>query len=174
MKDKIVIGRTATASFPEEGIKDVPVKIDTGAHSSSIWASELLMDEEGVLHFVLFAKGSQYYSGKVHKTKAYKARLVRSSHGTTQVRYRVQLSVVLAKRRVRGNFTLSDRSSNLFPVLVGCRLLQNKFLVDVSKGRIEKERFETQNNVLNNELAKDPRAFFKKYHMANERGDIQL
>lgn len=174
MKDLTTIGRTSTAKFPEEGISGVPVKIDTGAHSSSIWASELHIDDDNTLHFVLFGVGSPFYSGKVHSTKAYKVRLVRSSHGTTQIRYRVMLSMVLGGRRVKTNITLADRSQNLFPVLVGCRTLQGKFLVDVSKGKIEKERFETQNNVLNDELEKDPKAFFEKYHMANHRGDITL
>ena len=174
MKELTIIGRTSTANFPEEGIKGVPVKIDTGAHSSSIWASELHIDDDATLHFVLFGVGSEYYSGKVHSTKNFKVRLVRSSNGTTQIRYRVQLSMVLGGRRVKTNVTLADRSLNTFPVLVGCRTLHNKFLVDVSKGKIEKERFEAQNNVLNDELQKDPQAFFKKYHMANHRGDITL
>ncbi len=174
MKELITIGRTSIASFPEEGIKGVPVKIDTGAHSSSIWASQLHIDDDGALHFVLFGVGSAYYSGKIHSTKSYKVRLVRSSNGTTQIRYRVQLNMVLGGRTVKTNITLADRSQNTFPVLVGCRTLQNKFLVDVSKGRIEKERFEAQNNLLSEELQKDPQAFFKKYHMANQRGDIIL
>ena len=79
MKDLTTIGRTSTANFPEEGISGVPVKIDTGAHSSSIWASELHIDDDNTLHFVLFGVGSPFYSGKVHSTKAYKVRLVRSS-----------------------------------------------------------------------------------------------
>ena len=174
MKDKTIIGRTSTANFPEEGIKGVPVKIDTGAHSSSTWASQLRIDDQATLHFVLFGIGSPYYSGKVHSTKSYKVRLVRSSNGTTQIRYRVQLRMVLGGRRVVTNITLAERSQNLFPVLVGCRTLQNKFLVDVSQGKVEKERFEAQNNVLNAELERDPQAFFKKYHMENHRGDITL
>ncbi len=174
MNNKILIGRTSIADFPTEGIKAVPVKIDTGADSSSIWASELHMDDDATLHFVLFGKGSPYYSGKVHSTKGYEVRLIRSSHGTTQIRYRVHITMVLEGRRLRTRVTLADRSINTYPVLIGCKTLQNKFIVDVSEGKITKDSLELQSNVLNEELHKDPKAFFNKYHTANHRGDITL
>lgn len=173
-KEKTVIGRTAKASFPTEGIRGVPAKIDTGADSSSIWASELHIDDDYTLHFVLFAKGSSYYSGVKHSTKAYKVRLVRSSNGTTQIRYSVKLTVVLGRRKVRGSFTLADRSQNTYPVLVGNKLLYRKFLVDVSRGNIRTDTQKVKSNTLNQELALDPKAFFEKYHFDNQRGDIAL
>lgn len=171
---KTIIGRTAKASIPAEGILDVPVKVDTGADSSSIWASQLHMDDDYRLHFVLFAKDSAYYSGREHSTMAYKVRLVRSSNGTAQVRYSVKLTVVIAGRKVRGSFTLADRSQNTYPILVGCRLLYRKFLVDVSKGKVKSPDQRVLSNVLNQELSYDPKAFFKKYHFENHRGDIVL
>lgn len=172
--EKTVIGRTSKVSFPAEHIRGVPAKIDTGADSSSIWASELHIDDDYTLHFVLFAKDSPYYSGKVHTTKAYKVRLVRSSNGTAQVRYSVKLTVTLGGRKVRGSFTLADRSNNTFPVLIGCKLLYRKFLVDVAKGKIRPEEQKVKTNQLNSELSLDPKAFFEKYHMTNQRGDITL
>lgn len=171
-QEKTIIGRTSKASFPEEAIRGVPVKIDTGADSSSIWASEIHIDDEFTLHFKLFAVGSPYYSGKEHITKAYKVRLVRSSNGTEQIRYSVKLTVTLGGRKVRGSFTLSDRSKNTYPVLVGCKLLYRKFLVDVSRGTIRTEDQKIKSNTLNQELSKDPKAFFEKYHLGNQRGDI--
>ena len=169
------IGRTATAAFPAEGILGVPVKIDTGADSSSIWASELKIDDAGILSFVLFGRDSPYFSGKVHRTKHFTAHLVRSSNGSAQVRYKVQLSVVLQGRPIRGSFTLSDRSKNSYPVLVGCTLLNKKYVVDVSKkSKIKPPLYHEPSGRLNRELQKDPKAFFEKYHIDNHRGDIEL
>lgn len=173
-KEKTIIGRTAKASFPAEGIRGVPVKIDTGADSSSIWASQLHIDDDFTLHFVLFAKHSPFYSGVKHSTKLYKVRLIRSSNGTTQIRYSVKLTVVLGGRKVRGSFTLADRSQNTYPVLVGNKLLYRKFLVDVSRGNIRTDTQKVKSNTLNQELALDPKAFFEKYHFDNQRGDITL
>lgn len=174
VKEKVIIGRTATAAFPAEGIHNVPVKIDTGADSSSIAVSELEMDSHNVLHFVLFDKTSPYYSGKRHSAKLYSAHLIRSSNGLAQVRYRVSLTIVLAGRKIRGSFTLADRSQNAYPVLVGCKLLNNKFIVDVSqKSRVTPPSEQTHIG-LDKELRKNPKAFFEKYHQGNQRGDIVL
>lgn len=170
-----IIGRTATASFPAEGIFDIPVKIDTGADSSSIWTSELEIDDDHVLNFVLFDKDSPYYSGKRHSAKHYSAHLIRSSNGAAQVRYRVSLTIELAGRQIRGSFTLADRSSNIYPVLVGCKLLNKKFLVDVSQHSDIKPPKVTKFPVsFDKELRKDPKAFFKKYHDKNVRGDVEI
>ena len=168
----ITVGRTARLDIPVEGIKNVPAKIDTGADSSSIWASELCVDDDNVLSFCLFAKGSPYYTGKRHEARGYTAIGVRSAHGTLQVRYKIQMVVRLGGRRVRATFTLSDRSQNTYPVLIGCRLLSKKFLVDVSKG----SRLATKKPIhgLRKELNQDPKAFFEKYHSNNHRGDVDL
>jgi len=172
--EKTVIGRTSTVSFPAEHIHGVPAKIDTGADSSSIWASELHIDDDNTLHFALFAKGSPYYSGTTHSTTSYKVRLIRSSNGTTQVRYSVKLTVILGGRKVRGSFTLADRSNNTYPVLIGNKLLYRKFVVDVAIGKIRAEKQKVRSNQLNKELLLDQKAFFEKYHMTNQRGDITL
>lgn len=175
MKSLIIIGRTASAAFPAEGIRNVPVKIDTGADSSSIWASNLQMSADGVLHFNLFGEESPYYSGKRHNVRHYSASLIRSSNGTAQVRYKVLLSIELEGRRIRAAFTLADRSKNTYPVLVGCTLLNKKYLVDVSKrSSIRPPAYHEPSGMLTKELKKDPKAFFEKYHIDNHRGDVEL
>ena len=172
-REKTLIGRTSYAKFPAERVR-VPAKIDTGADSSSVWASELHVDDDFELRFVLFGKESPFYTGTRHTTKNYKARQVRSSNGTTQIRYQVQLTVVLGGRKVRGSFTLADRSSNTYPVLIGCRLLTGKFLVDVAKGKKKRDAEKPYSESLNKELQDNPKAFFEKYHQTNQRGDITL
>lgn len=169
---KTIIGRVTTAVFPSDSSQKVPVKVDTGADSSSVWASNLLVDQAGYLHFTLFGEDSPYFSGKVHRTRHFRAVMVRSSNGSTQVRYAVKISVVIGGKAVRATFTLADRSQNTYPVLVGCRLLKNKFLVDASIGRYNVEFKGIAG--LNAELSRNPRAFFEKYHLNNERGDVSL
>ena len=149
----------------------VPAKVDTGADRSSIWASELAMSDDGVLSFCLFAKGSEYYTGRRHTTRSYRASAVRSAHGTLQVRYKIELSVIIEKRRIKASFTLADRSLNTYPILIGCRLLTNKFIVDTSLGRPRKGEKEI-GGLFNTELKENPVGFFEKYHLENERGDV--
>lgn len=131
--DKTVIGRTVLATFVADRALNVPAKVDTGADSSSIWASNAAIGDDGYLRFSLFAPESKYYTGRIHKVKEYTTVVVRSSNGHEEPRFRVQLSVKLAGRLVRGTFTLADRARNQYPILIGCRLLRGKFLVDVSR-----------------------------------------
>jgi len=165
---KVIIGRTAHIVIPSEGVRSIRVKIDTGADRSSIWASNITMSSDGELSFTLFAPESKFYSGTVYRTKNFEASRVRSAHGDLQVRFRVHLTIILGGKKIRGTFTLADRSKNRYPALIGCKILNKKFLVDVSKGFIRENRSDD----LIQELKRDPKAFFEKYYHNNPRGDI--
>jgi hypothetical protein len=87
------------------------------------------MDADNRLSFCLFAPGSEFYTGERIVAEDYKAMLVRNSTGQAKVRYRVHLSVKIGKKNIKAGFTLADRSKNNFPVLIGRRLLKDRFLV---------------------------------------------
>lgn len=165
---KVIIGRTEHIVIPSEGARSIRVKIDTGADRSSIWASNITMSGDGKLSFTLFAPESKYYSGTVYRTKNFEASRVRSAHGGLQVRFRIHLTIILGGKKIRGTFTLADRSKNKYPALIGCKILNKKFLVDVSKGLIRENRTDE----LTQELKCDPKAFFEKYYHNNPRGDV--
>ena len=133
--EKTVIGRVEKISFPELGIKNVRAKIDTGADLSSIWATDI-HEEDGLLRFKLFGKKSPHYSGKeiVFTSPHYLLTRIASSFGHRQLRYVVRLQIKLGGKTIVGTFTLSDRTKKTYPVLIGRKLLNRKFLVDVSKG----------------------------------------
>ena len=164
---KVIIGRTAHIVIPSEGVRSIRVKIDTGADRSSIWASNIAMSDDGELSFTLFAPESKYYSGTVYRTKNFEASRVRSAHGDLQVRFRIHMTIILGGKKIRGTFTLADRSKNKYPALIGCKILNKKFLVDVSKGAIRENR----SDKITQELKRDPKVFFEKYYHNNPRGD---
>jgi hypothetical protein len=58
-KTRKVVGRAELISFPELELANVPARIDTGAKTSSIWASSVTM-KDGVLSVVLFGEGFPY------------------------------------------------------------------------------------------------------------------
>lgn len=144
------------------GIKNVPAKIDTGADSSSIWASELSVTKDGTLTFCLFNESSPFYTGEKLSRKDYKVKIVRSSNGDEEIRYRTELPLKLGGRSIRAMFTLADRSKNNFPVLIGRKTLKGKFLVDVSKMSVEKTS-NPKTLGLNRELEADPYGFHQRY-----------
>ncbi len=132
---KTIIGRAEKVSFPDLGLKNVPAKIDTGADASSIWCSKIgVVDSQ--LHCVFFDKGSPFYSGETVIFNSGDVDLTRvaNSFGHRELRYKVKIPMKIKNRTIKATFTLTDRSSKLYPVLIGRSMLKNKFLVDVSRG----------------------------------------
>lgn len=144
------------------GIEKIPAKIDTGADSSSIWASNINMEQDGTLTFSLFNEKSPFYTGEILKSTNYMVKTVRSSHGDEQIRYRVELPLVVNGQSFTTAFTLADRSRNNFPILIGRRTLDGRFLVDVSKSVVQRKTSK-KTSYLNDELKKDPYEFHRKY-----------
>lgn len=149
------------------GVHKIPAKIDTGAYSSAIWASDIKIQPNGTLSFALFGPSSPLYSGKRITTSEYTAKRVRSSHGDQQVRYQVEMDVTLGGCSFRTVFNLSNRSRNYFPVLIGRLALKNRFLVDVSKTTVIREKKPIISN-LKQELKEDPHRFHQKYIERNK------
>lgn len=128
-----VIGRAERIEIRNLGLKDVPAKIDTGADGSTIWASKVSEQSDGLL-CVFFGPGNEYYTGEEIVFPRYKTAYVENSFGVKEQRYKVKLNVTVKGRLIRASFTLSDRAQKTYPILLGRRLLKDKFLVDVSQG----------------------------------------
>ncbi len=159
-KSRPVIGPSVYISVAHR--ENVPAKIDTGAEASSIWASNIRVDKGGTLKFSLFGPASPFYNGKVIKRKDYKVMVVRSAMGQEQLRYRVHLPIKIDGRTINVLFSLSNRSRNSFPILIGRRTLQGKFIVDVSLPDVVCETRPKQKLNLK-EFKKDPYKFHKTY-----------
>ena len=126
-----IVGPKEHIDFPKQGLVGVPAKIDTGADSSAIWASDIV-EKDGVLRFVLFDRVSPYYSGKVLTAKKFSVASIKNSFGHTEFRYKVTLQIRLAEKLLKVRFTLANRENNTQPILIGRRTLHGKFLVDVA------------------------------------------
>lgn len=132
-----VIGRIDVIDMPELGLHDVNAKVDTGAYTSSIHCSRIKLkkDNNGQEVITFTIPGSKLHEKGLHhfQVRDYEERNVRSSNGHIQKRYVIKTQIILFGRKIRTEFSLADRSSMKFPILLGRKLLVNKFLVDVSK-----------------------------------------
>ncbi len=137
-KPKKTIGRVEPLFLTEHAETPVPSRIDTGAKSSSIWATDI-HEQDGVLSFTLFGPSNPFYTGRTHRTHHFSKTVVASSMGTTQERYVVRLKIKLRGRRMVARFTLADRSTQVYPVLVGRNVLRGKFIVDVNLGKPDRK-----------------------------------
>lgn len=141
VKPKPVIGRVESLGFLDYGVEGIVSRIDTGARTSSLWASDIRIDEDKRLNFTLFGPSSEYYTGIVIKTDSYDKIAVATSTGHVQVRYRIKTLIKLKKKKIRASFTLADRSTQVYPILIGRNILRGKFIVDVSaKGKAQRDK----------------------------------
>lgn len=133
-KLKQVIGMTDLIDFPDLALFDVQAKVDTGAFTSALHCKDVRLVQVGqraTLSFCLIDKtgeGSRrFYSDR------FSQRMIRNSFGVAEKRYVITTGIVLFGRTIRTEFTLADREQLKNPVLLGRRLLRNRFIVDVSQ-----------------------------------------
>ncbi|CAM1352367.1 ATP-dependent zinc protease family protein [Tenacibaculum crassostreae] len=130
-----LIGRIEKISFLKWDIEDLPAKIDTGAYTSAIHCKHI-EEVDGVLQFILLCPKTEKYNNKLLQTTKYQVKSIRSSNGKKQKRYIVSTSVLFYEKKYKIKLSLSDRGKMTYPVLIGRKFLNKKFIVDVSKKNI--------------------------------------
>lgn len=133
-KSKQIIGMTDLVDFPDLKLVNVQAKVDTGAFTSALHCKDVQLVRLGLrrkLSFWLIDKtgepAHQFYSDQ------FSQRMIRNSFGVAELRYVIKTRIVLFGRIIRAEFTLADREQLKNPVLLGRKLLRNRFIVDVSK-----------------------------------------
>lgn len=127
---KKIIGRIDKADFPTLDLFDIDIKIDTGAYTSSIHCFKYY-EEDGALKCLFYDKKHPNYNGKKIVFKNFTTTKVKSSNGIVQQRYKVKTSIILFDKKYRIDLTLSDRDDMKYPILIGRKFLQKKFMVNV-------------------------------------------
>jgi hypothetical protein len=145
-KPKYTIGRMERVHLPEWQLHQIPAKVDTGAYSCAIHCENILLetrkDGSQILSFSLLDPGQPQYHGKVFQTVDFSTKKVKSSTGELQVRFLVRTIVQLFGENFEADFTLTNRKSMRFPVLLGRKLFKNHFLVDVDRKNLSKKYLE--------------------------------
>ncbi|MFN8347680.1 MAG: RimK/LysX family protein [Spirosomataceae bacterium] len=127
--EKRVIGRTDIIDFPELALTNVRAKVDTGAYTSAIHCYKIRA-VKGKITFYLPAHRSEKH--QKFTTEKFELKAIKNSFGQTEMRYVIKTKVVLFGKTYKTEFSLADREQMRYPVLLGRKLLRNRFLVDVS------------------------------------------
>jgi len=138
VKQKLTIGRSDKVDLPDLGIENAKVKIDTGAYTSSIHCKKIEI-KEGILSFQLPVDLLGKSVIKNFQTREYFQKKVRSSNGQQQLRYVIRTHIVIFGKSYKAEFSLTDRSKMKNPILIGRKLLKDRFIVDVSKKNLSFE-----------------------------------
>lgn len=133
---RITIGRSDKADFPELYLKDIDVKIDSGAYTSSIHCSnisELTINNESFIIFTLLDPEHSFYNNKEFRFKNYTSKIVKSSNGISATRFMIQTEIMIFNIIFPIYLTLSERKDMKFPLLLGRKFLNKKFVIDTTK-----------------------------------------
>ena len=135
-KKKITIGRKDKADFPDLGLQNLDIKIDTGAFTSSIHCRKIEkkeVEEKEVVVFTLLDPSHTQYNKQEFSTDKFREKHIKNSFGYSEKRFVVETSIRIFGKILPIELSLSERGEMKFPILIGRKFLMGKFVVDPSK-----------------------------------------
>ena len=128
----LVIGMLEKVSFPDLRLRHVPARIDTGAFTSSLHCFRIKETVNGLRVKFLDLEHPQYTkTGSLFRNFS-RARVL-STSGHLEERYKIKTRMKVGNKIYKTEFTLTNRSHMRYPILLGRKALQKRFIVDVSK-----------------------------------------
>ena len=128
-----IIGWREWVQLPDLGIAKVKAKIDTGARSSSLHASDLKYEERDGEKWVRFKVHPRQRSSAapvVTQAKILEFRKVRSSNGHVTQRPVILTNVHVLDEHWEIELTLANRDAMGFRMLLGREAIRGRLLVD--------------------------------------------
>lgn len=137
---KVVVGRAELIHFTDFEMADIPAKVDTGAYRSAVHADQIQLSDDGQkLSFRLL--GGHPVCGAlatVVETTQFQKVWIANSFGHREERFEVKLCVKLGPKVFMATFSLADRSKKIYPILLGRKMLNNRFLVDTAYTQVDR------------------------------------
>jgi len=133
MKTRILIGRQDVADFPELSLFELPVKIDSGAYTSSLHChniEEFIENDKKKIKCNFLDPEHEQYHEKEIIFEHFKKRSVKSSNGIVEIRYSITTEIILFKTNYPIELTLTERGNMRFSVLLGRKFLSKKFIIN--------------------------------------------
>ncbi|SHH62398.1 Uncharacterized conserved protein [Chryseolinea serpens] len=127
-----ILGRYDRVDLPLLGLKNIHAKVDTGAFTSSLHChrAEVI---DGVLEFILLDEEHPEFTGMKFQFREFEERLIKNSFGEVERRFVIHTTLKIFNEDITTEFSLSNRGSLKFPILIGRKILRNRFLIDVTK-----------------------------------------
>jgi hypothetical protein len=133
---KQVIGRIEHVDFPSLAWMDVPCRVDSGAFRSSLHCEAFKVVDNRLS--VQFLPEGPWVDFSTFSTAT-----VKSSNGSSEERYLVDLPMQIFGTIFMASFTLTDRTVMKYPALLGRTFLREGFLVDVRRKDVSKKQRST-------------------------------
>jgi hypothetical protein len=130
-----ILGRYDRVDLPELGLSDIHAKIDTGAYTCSLHCHKADV-VDGKLEFILLDQEHPEFTGMKFVFANFEKRDIKNSFGEVEKRFVIVTSIRIFEEVITTEFSLSNRGSLKFPILIGRKILRNRFLIDVTKKNV--------------------------------------
>jgi len=149
-----ILGRYDRVDLPQLGLSNIHAKIDTGAFTCSLHCRSAQV-VDGKLQFVLLDEEHPEFTGMKFEFTDFEVRNIKNSFGEVERRYVIVTIIKIFNEDIEAEFSLSNRGSLKFPILIGRKILRNRFLIDVTMRNLSyKEKRKTQRKVKASSKAK--------------------
>ena len=142
-----IIGWREWLTLPELGISKVKAKIDTGARSSALHASEIERFQRDGKEWVRFYIHSEQHGRQdaiAAESPLLDIRNIRSSSGQVQERPIIQTVAKLGPRQWPIELSLTNRDEMGFRMLLGRQAIRHQFLVDSGQSYLQSSKRATR------------------------------
>lgn len=136
MNDKMIIGSLEVCDLPDMGISSLPVRVDTGAKTSSLHVDNLEKFTKKGKPWVRFDIHPDVYNIEkvTHCESAlHDLRRIKSSNGASEERYVIKTLMNLGEQSWAIELSLTDRSDMSYLMLLGRQGMGERVLVDPSE-----------------------------------------
>lgn len=127
-----ILGRYDRVDLPQLGLSNIHAKIDTGAYTSSLHCHKAEVID-GRLEFILMDEEHPEFTGMKFISHNFDKRDIKNSFGETENRFVIVTSIKIFNEEITSEFSLSNRGSLKFPILLGRKIIRNRYIIDVTK-----------------------------------------
>ncbi|TVP55971.1 MAG: ATP-dependent zinc protease [Gemmatimonadales bacterium] len=141
-----LVGWREWVALPDLGLEGIKAKVDTGARTSSLHATDLRVarrDDRDVVEFTVYPHQRSRADPIRVTAPLVDERDVRSSSGESQRRPVIVTPIQIGESTFPVEFTLTRRDRMGFRMLIGRTALHRRFLVDVGRSYLQNPRPDT-------------------------------
>lgn len=142
-----ILGRYDRVDLPQLGLSNIHAKIDTGANTSSLHCHRAEV-VDGKLEFVLLDEEHPEFTGMRFIFPQFEVRNIKNSFGEVERRFVIVTTLKIFNEEITTEFSLSNRGSLKFPILIGRKILRDRFLIDVKKKNLSYREKRTLQRVM--------------------------
>lgn len=137
-----IAGWREWAGLPELDIPKIKAKLDTGARSSALNATNIETEQDGTTRWVRFDVFPNRRSEDSIRcrAKAVDQRTVKDSGGHEEVRWVIQTDISMGGQVWPVEITLTNRRGMKFSLLLGRTALRDRFAVDAGSSYLVSDR----------------------------------